>query len=987
MVTSTLTVAYAKPTPLYGADFLSSNNGVTLNEDTIYGATYNTFNRFRDNWKLCQQNGFYANGKCTDTNYMDEREFVTLRKVGRLGSNGTVQITNADERKFHDYTSSDLKEGDVVRAYLYVHNNASTIYKDSRYEARDVQVHVTLDNRTVSGKITAKNAFVEEPDYLTMTAYKNGYIPNVSATFEDAAFVNLPTGYELGWIQGNSSLLAGRVAKCGSIVNDKCQLQVVGDPFPLNGGAFSLSGKTFTYSHGRMVGSKENDMFVMVDLVVKKSQGGSTGGSTGGNTGSTTGGSTGIITPPPSNAETPGTYQRCVSGVTLARFVWANAQIGDTLTLEHTPNGGTMTVYTQTVSTNYGSMDHQSLRSSNGQTPYLRAGDRLRWRVGKDTRFSSWYEATVQDCANLQDGLRLGVLPSCANPVYSPSFQWNTSARNKVLEVSTDPTFATYFRKDVSNLTQTTGPDGFSYFEPYNRTLKFEGEKTYYWRLRLDGQIYPGPSFKVPTCLDRECDDNGYTGPDDTCTDDGKIIVHDDKECRPGVCACVEIEVDPKSAGDYNVATFTTNISNKSTTSQTVTKRAEIYNLRPDGKKGYQITSMGYVRGQGSVAQIFDDTCTNGKNSEGQNCVPKEEGSFQVTGVKATPKPSSNRNSFAGASANPIGIDFTDFAKDQRKPVIVTNLYPGDSVDLMVTGIARTSLPGKEFSPETNDVNYNYFMKSPSNNGVKELTIARPFLITVNDGDTLTSGILKGLSNFTRVFSNVMGVGNAISGVKLENNQSAVNRTNLGFGNTVSGITIVADQNKTAGSSVSILSESDLSRLNIRPDKTRIFSAKNQNITVGSLASSALTLAERSTIYLEKGNVTINSDIAYANGAGTPSFAIIVRDGDIFIHPRVKRIDAVIVVLGTGKIRGTSDWRSYYESGAGQPQTLVVNGALYGNIDDLIPSRPNVTVRGSGINDIIQSSGITVNFDGRIYSFPPPGLREILGGVYDLLRN
>lgn len=975
LLTSGLTTAFAKATPIYGGDYFSSNNGVTLNQDHLFGTAYNTFNRFRDNWKLCQEMGYYKDGKCTENQYMDEREFVSLRKVGRVSSNGTVQVTNADERKFHDYLATDLKEGDVVRAYMYVHNNASTIYKDSQYEARDVQVSMTLASGKVVGKITAKNAFVEEPDYLTLKSYQNGYVPNAFASFTDEAAVRLPAGYKLAWIQPNSSLLGGRVAKCSAIVNGACQLQVVGDPFPLNGGAYALKGDTFTYSHGRMVGSKENDLFLIMDLVVQKSTDEKDDGKDDENT-------------PPSDAETPGTYQRCVSGATLARFVWGNARVGDLLTLEHTAAGqGSMVIYSATVNAAYGSMEHQVLRSSAGQTLSLRPGDRIRWRVGKDTRFSQWYEATIEDCANGQDGLRLGVMPTCANPTYNPTFQWNTAARNKVLEVSTDPTFATYFRKDVSNLTQTSGPEGFSFFERNNRTLTFTGDVTYYWRLRLDGKIYPGPSFKVPTCVPRECDDNGYTGPDDTCTDDGKIIRNDGEECKPGVCACVEISVDPASAGDYNVATFTTNISNKSTASKTVTNRVEIYNLRPDGKKGYTLTSMGYVRGVGTTAMIYDDTCTSGKNAEGQTCVPKEQGSFQVTGVKAVPKPSPDRNRYAGASTSPIGVDFAAFAQDQKKPVIITNLYPGDSVDLMVTGIARTSLPGKEFAPDTKDVNYNFFMKSPSNNGVQELTIARPFLITVNDGDTLTSGVLKGLSDFARVLSNVTGVGTAISGVQLENNQGAVSRTNLGFGNTISGLTIVQDVNKTAGSSVSIGSEADLSKLHIRPDQTRIFSAKNQNLTIGSLASNALTLSQRSTVYLEKGTVTINSDIAYASGTSTPSFALVVRDGDIVIHPRVKRLDAVIVVLGNGKIRGTSDWRSYYEQEKKQPQTLLINGALYGNIDELIASRPNVSVRSGNINDIIQSSGITVNFDGRIYSFPPPGLKEILGGVYDLLRE
>lgn len=966
---ATAAIADAKASPIYGADRLSSNNGVTLNEDFINGTPYNTFNRFRDNISLCDEMGYVVNGKCTDNTYMDERDFLTVRKIGTANADGTVSITNpaapgTKPQKFHDYTANDLKEGDVVRAYIFVHNNASTIENDDRYTAKDVRVSLATQAGRLLATIKAKNAYVEQPAQTGVT--------NNEATFEDDASVQLPAGLQLSIFKRNNSAVNGYVSHCSSYANNVCVNEIIGNPMTL-GSTFTLSGNTFTYNKGNMVGSKPNVVFLVVDMVVSKGNGDN-------NTG---------------NRETPGTYQQCVQGNTIARLVWDNAQAGDTITLYHYPQGTSTEdqsrVYTFTVNSVYGSVDHQALRNAAGQALTLKPGDRIKWRVGKGDRQSVWYEATIQDCANLQDNLHLGVMPACADPTFNPTFYWNTAGVNKVLEVSTDPTFKTYFTKDVSNLTQTTGPDGFRYFEPYSKTLTFEGDTTYYWRLRVDGKVYPGPSFKVPKCVQKDCIDNGYHGPDDTCTDEGEIIEHPGTECLPGVCACVDVVADPGAAGDYNVVNYTTTISNKSTTSQTVTKRAEIFNLRPDGKKGYSISKASeYVRGVGQVdGVVFDDTCTNGKNSEGANCDPKEQGSFQLTGnVKVVPKPAANRSSFAGADSNPIGADFSAFVKDQRNPIIVTNLYPGDAVDLVVTGVARTSLPGKEFAADTQSVDYNYFWKSPSNNGVGALTIARPFLLTVNDGDVLTSAIMKGFSDFATVYKNVFGIGTGISGRDIPTTSGQVSSTNLGFSSNLSGLTIVQAQNKTAGSLVNISSEGDFGKLNIRPDQTRIFSTKNQNLEFGAKGvNSSVQLANRSTIYVEKGNVTINSDILYASGSQTPSFALVVNNGDIFIDPSVKELDGVFVVLGTGRIRATSDWKNYYDVQKQQPQALVVNGALYGNIDDLIPSRPNVGRLSNDTSTLVKSSGIAINFDGRIYSFPPPGLKEIVGGVYELLRT
>lgn len=955
--------AQAKAPALTGADYPESNNGVTGSSPTsLYGEPYSTFNRYVDNVALCEQWAHFSNGRCTDMAYADEREFVTVRKAGRALSDGSVQLTTSSTTgnlapTYHNYTSNDLKEGDVVRAYVFVHNNASTVYNDGRYVAKDVRVSLSTQGNKLTGTIKAKNSYVSNPG-----ANRD---PNAEATFIDDAFVQLPAGLGLEIFKTNSNAVNGFV--------DLPEGKRLGKPMSLSGGTFSLSGSTFTYNHGDMIGSKIHVAYLVVDLKVVKTNT-NVNDNKNTNDGDTDG------------KDKPGTYQECINGTSLLRFVWDEAQVGDTLTVVRTRAGSTTEEnFTYTVQSSYGMVYSHTVRNAYGETLRVQAGDKIRWRVGNGTRYSRWYEDTVRACDNLSDNLRLINLAPCASPTFKPTFAWDTPGVHKRLDVSTDESFSFYWSKNISNLNSTTGPEGFTYFETRSdKPLVFKGEVTYYWRIVEDGKIYRGTSFKVPFC-NVECIDNGYQGPDDTCDDDGNIIEHDDEECRVGVCACIEIEVNPSSAGDFNTATFTVNVSNRAITSQTIAKKIEVTNLRPDGKKGYTLQSA-------DKNWIFlDDTCSNGKTSEGLPCEPLEEGSFQVTGVKAT--------NFVRAAGRPsdaedITVDFAAFAVDQTKPVIVNNLYPGDSVDLEVTGQVRTSKDGKAFSANTTQVNYTYFMKSPSNNGRKALTIARPYLLTTNDGDILRTAMIKGLSRFETVYKDVFGrpLGGAASGLNTEG-ENRVNQTNLGFGNNLSGMVIVQDQNKSGGTA-NLSSEADfMNKLNIRPDRTRIFSTRNQNVEIGSTALPKVEIDDSSTIYVEftgqRGTVTINSDITYKTGTNrVPSFALVVKNGDIVIHPKVKQLDGVYVALGTAKFASPSNWKQYYESG-NQPETLVVNGALYGNIESLIPSRPNLRVDGAdqSRDGLIRSSGIAINFDGRIYSYPAPGLREIIGGVYELLRG
>lgn len=87
---------------------------------------------------------------------------------------------------------------------------------------------------------------------------------------------------------------------------------------------------------------------------------------------------------------------------------------------------------------------------------------------------------------------------SCPN--IGVMLNWTNSGAGWFVDVSTDPTFTTYFNKDVSNQTSVACPGGFCEYPSCATYLKFRPNTTYYWRI-WDGtsQTY-GSSFTTPYC-------------------------------------------------------------------------------------------------------------------------------------------------------------------------------------------------------------------------------------------------------------------------------------------------------------------------------------------------------------------------------------------------------------------------------------------------------------------------------------------------------
>jgi hypothetical protein len=77
---------------------------------------------------------------------------------------------------------------------------------------------------------------------------------------------------------------------------------------------------------------------------------------------------------------------------------------------------------------------------------------------------------------------------------------WTNAGPSWRIDVSTSPSFTTYFTKNIPNLTSVACPGGFCDFPSCTSFLKFQPNTTYYWRI-FDGSTQTlGPSFTTPNC-------------------------------------------------------------------------------------------------------------------------------------------------------------------------------------------------------------------------------------------------------------------------------------------------------------------------------------------------------------------------------------------------------------------------------------------------------------------------------------------------------
>jgi len=144
------------------------------------------------------------------------------------------------------------------------------------------------------------------------------------------------------------------------------------------------------------------------------------------------------------------------------------------------------------------------------------------------------------DCSTVNPGWNISwtssgatvVTPTALNaltatcPNIDVNLSWTSSGTGWFLDVSDDPTFTTYYNKDVSGLTSVNCPGGFCDYPACTSYLQFRPSKTYYWRIWNGTTQTYGSSFTTPSCMstDANCagtfDDTGgsgaaYTGNED----------------------------------------------------------------------------------------------------------------------------------------------------------------------------------------------------------------------------------------------------------------------------------------------------------------------------------------------------------------------------------------------------------------------------------------------------------------------------------------
>jgi hypothetical protein len=84
--------------------------------------------------------------------------------------------------------------------------------------------------------------------------------------------------------------------------------------------------------------------------------------------------------------------------------------------------------------------------------------------------------------------------PSCSANPYSVTLNWIGSGSGWFVDISTNPNFSTFQNKNVSNLSSTSAPAGFS------GGLTLYPDSTYYWRLWNGSSETYGTSFRVTDC-------------------------------------------------------------------------------------------------------------------------------------------------------------------------------------------------------------------------------------------------------------------------------------------------------------------------------------------------------------------------------------------------------------------------------------------------------------------------------------------------------
>jgi hypothetical protein len=126
---------------------------------------------------------------------------------------------------------------------------------------------------------------------------------------------------------------------------------------------------------------------------------------------------------------------------------------------------------------------------------------------------------------------------------------------------------------------------------------------------------------------------------------------------------------------------------------------------------------------------------------------------------------------------------------------------------------------------------------------------------------------------------------------------------------------------------------------------------KGKNVELSSLPA----ITKSTTFIVEWGNLIIADDIETDE-----NIAFVVKGGDISIRSNVIKLDGTYISIPVG-------WTGWNISSQATNDQLVVNGSLYGNIDNLVANRYYIS------DDHNQLSvGTIVSFGSKLFSKPAP---------------
>ncbi|MCE9538958.1 MAG: T9SS type A sorting domain-containing protein [Bacteroidetes bacterium] len=108
------------------------------------------------------------------------------------------------------------------------------------------------------------------------------------------------------------------------------------------------------------------------------------------------------------------------------------------------------------------------------------------WRIWSGTSHTNGNSFICVSPTNMQ------VTADCLGNV---NFDWTNSGNGWFIDVSTDANYSTFSNKDVSNLSSTTAPSGFS------PSITFLPNTTYYWRIWNGTSHLDGNSFIFQPCI------------------------------------------------------------------------------------------------------------------------------------------------------------------------------------------------------------------------------------------------------------------------------------------------------------------------------------------------------------------------------------------------------------------------------------------------------------------------------------------------------